>query len=221
MFLHYFPILLRDKLKAKYYNHFLLIVYATKCWSKPIISREDIDHAEYLINLFLKDRETLYGENKITYNLNVASHLCEYVRLYGSSSEWDTYDFEDFNGFAKSIVHGTNNNDIEIVNTLKICNAFSVLKHILQSKSVTDKKDRIICMKYTKDLNEVEKNKIAEFCRKENVQLEDVKIFSRININKEVYSSIKYTNQKKRDNSQICWKGCEGDEKYGIIQLFF
>lgn len=147
LFLHYFPVLLKNKLPRKYYDHFLLITYAIEYLSKPIIKKEDIDHAEELVNLFLHDMADLYDKNKITYNAHVASHLCEYVRMYGSCGECTTYPFEDFNGFIKNIVHGTNYIDREVVITLKICNAYSILNHILKSNSSTNGQHKKILIK--------------------------------------------------------------------------
>lgn len=140
----------------------------------------------------------LYGKNRITYNAYVFGHMSEYVRMYGSSTEWDTYDFEDFNGFIKSIVHGTDRIDREIVNTLKICNSFSILKHILHSKTAKANEDHKVLMKFKQDLNEVETNKIIEFCREHDIEPDALKFFSRIHINKEVYTSIKYSNSEKK-----------------------
>lgn len=225
LFLHYFPILLRDKLKKQYYQHFLLIVYAIHYLSKPIIHRREIDHAQFLIDLFLKDMAKLYGPERITYNPHVASHICEYVRMYGSISFWNTYDFEDFNGFIKSIIHGTNKIDAEIVNTIKICNSYQILNHLISKDAEkTDEKNETQTKLPESKLNIVEKGKITEYCNVKHLDLKSVTFHSRINTHKVVYTSQKYVNQKKRDNSQICWENKEDgsvDLKYGIIELFF
>lgn len=224
LFLHYFPILLRNRLRKKYYEHFLLIVYAINYLSKPVINTREIDHAEFLIDLFVKDLARLYGPERITYNSHVCTHIYEYVRMYGSISFSNTYSYEDVNGFVKSVVHGPNEIDAEIVNTMKICNAYQILKHIIDTEMGLIKKNNENHTKLAwSKLNVAEKERIIEYCNANNIDEESVSIYSRIKSNNGVvYTSQKYDNQKKRDNSQACWE-CQGqiDLKYGIIQLFF
>lgn len=223
LFLRYFPILLRNKLKKKYYQHYLLIVYAVHNLLKISIHDREIDHSKFLIDLFLKDFKDLYDRNKLTYNAHVASHVCEYVRMYGPGWSWCTNSFEDFGGFVKSIVHGKNKIDIEIVNTLKICNSFQILSHLLNSENRVESRNQL--EKFSKlsksALSAPEVNKIAEYCTSNNLDPESIPIFSRVKLGKEVYTSAHYKNQKKRDNSHVCWYTNEKNLKYGTIQLFF
>lgn len=224
--LHYFPILLKNKLKKEYYEHYLLIVYAVHTLLKKTIHVREIDHAQFLINLFLSELKEKYGENKLTYNSHIASHVAEYVRMYGPAWSWSTYPFEDFNGFFKQLVHGTNKIDIEVVNTLKICNAYHVLKHLMTSlleKQEVNVNNRDKFTVISKNLLSAEEsNKIEQHCHLKNVDPEYVILCSRAHFGKEVFTSIKYKNQEKRDNSHVCWyEKNDASLKYGIIQLFF
>lgn len=222
LFIHYFPILLKGRLKDKYYKHFLLLVYGIKTLSNKIIHKKEIDHAEFLIDEFFKDLERLYNKNKCTYNSHIATHISQYVRLYGATWNWSTYPFEDMNGFIKSMTHGKINLDKEIVNTIKICNAQVILKYLLHSneKKGTDSfvKGKNIDHRH---LTQSEKNVIVEYCDLHEIDFDEIRFHTRASLTNQIFTSERYQRQKKRDNSQISWKE-ENDDvmKFGVIQLF-
>ena len=65
--LHYYPILLKDKLPKKYCDHFLLLVYGINALLKRKIHQREVDHA-VLLDKFVTDIEDLYGLNKCSWN---------------------------------------------------------------------------------------------------------------------------------------------------------
>lgn len=221
LFLHYYPIVLKNRLPKKYYQHFLLSIYAIHNLSKLKILKSDIDHSENLIDLFFKDLPILYKKEKCTYNPHIATHLCKYVRLYGALWAWDTSDFEDLNGSVKSIIHGKNKIDKEIVNTLTICNAQRILKHVMSvnhQEIPSGVKGRAFP---AKQLSQSEKVMISKYCDLNNINFESIQFYAVASMKKQVFTSQRYTRQIKRDNSQVCWKQESDDEKrFGIIQLF-
>lgn len=221
MFINYFPILLKDKLHKKYYDHMLLVSYAMKYLTNPVVHQREIDHAEYLLDLFLKGLQTLYGENKMTYNSHVAKHACRYVRMYGQLWNFDTYKFEDFNGFIKSIVQGKNKLDIEIANTMTICNSYNILKYTMNRDS-ENQDECVECDKRPQNiLNDAEKEAIISECFDRNIDFESLILYARIKFKNIEYTSIRYKRQTKRDNSQITWEDSENQMRFGVIQIFY
>ena len=89
--MNYFPILLKDKLKKPYYDHFLLLVYATKCLTSTNISDRDIDHAEFLLDSFVDDIEKLYGRNKLSFNTHRLTHMSNFCRFWGPLQDWSAF----------------------------------------------------------------------------------------------------------------------------------
>lgn len=144
--------------------------------------------------------------------------------MYGQAWNWMTNCFEDFNGFVKGIIKGTNKIDIEVANTLKICNSYGILKHRLGAtleKKKTNDEDKFTNL-LEKYLTPAEKNRIIDFCSSQNISFESIKFSSRVNLRGEIFTSVKYDRQKKRGNSQICWSGNDNEnQKFGQIQLFF
>lgn len=213
--------MLKNKLKKKYYDHLLLISYVLKYLTNWTITLEEVDHAEFLLDLFLKGIQKLYGDNKMTYNPHVAKHVCRYVRWYGLLWNFSTYPFEDLNGFVKRIIHGTNKLDIEVVNTLKICNSYRILQDIMDYKkkkadifSETDKRSK-------KVLNEDEIEVVSRYCRDRDLEFDSITFYARIHFRSIEYTSVRYTRQKKRDNSHICWKDNQNQKRFGQISIFF
>lgn len=220
-FIHYFPILMKDKLPKQYYDHLLLICYAMNRLMNHVIHKRELDHAEYLIDLFLKDFQKLYGEHKMTYNPHVAKHFCRYIRLYGLPWNWSTYPFEDYNGYIKSIIHGKNKLDIEIVNTLNICNGYNLLKNVMnddsQSKNIFEESDK----RYKNSLNDAETLSITRYCDTNNMDFNEISLYARVKFKDVEYTSSRYVRQFRRDNSQICWENNEKQTCFGIIQIFY
>ncbi|KAJ8666492.1 hypothetical protein QAD02_008154 [Eretmocerus hayati] len=106
--LHYLPILLKDKLPKKYYDHFMLFSNAKWILSQASISQDEIDLAEKLNDEFVGKFHLLYGEVHCTINIHQASHMAELVRKWGPQWVWSMSDFEDGMGYYKRISHGPN-----------------------------------------------------------------------------------------------------------------
>lgn len=222
-FIHYFPIILRGKLKKKYFDHFLLLCYGIANLSKPKIHLREIEHARALIDLFIADVEKLYGRHKISYNVHMSGHLSEYVNLYGPLWAWSAFPFEDMNGFVKKTVHGTTRIDIELTNTLDICNAYRILKYVMQE--ITHSPDpEIVVVPRAKvsmtDVDATQRNLILDFCKKNNTDIGCINLFAKIEFGKMKYTSLRYKRQKKRNNFNIYWRNENSKEKFGIIEMF-
>lgn len=112
--------------------------------------------------------------------------------------------------------------DIEIVNTLKFLNAYSILKHTLgisnEKSDASFRKGRKLLGIILKD---DEKETITDYCCAQNLDFNDVAFYLRASIRGEIYTCNRYKRQIKRDNSQIYWKNEKNEIKYGIVQVYF
>ena len=98
-----------------------------------------LDLAEILLEKLYRDIEPLYDSNKCSYNSHqVGRHMVEAVRRFGPVWVWPTFPFEHANGYLNKINHGPNKVDIEFANTLKMINAFYILRYKLDDNSVVE-----------------------------------------------------------------------------------
>ena len=77
----YSPILLKKRLPEKYYQHYLLLVYATRLLLQNKVSNQEIDLAENLLHLYVRQFENLYGLKNCSFNVHQLLHMANYVRL--------------------------------------------------------------------------------------------------------------------------------------------
>lgn len=218
--LNYFPILLNGRLNKKYYDHFLLLVYATRLLLQSEIHIRQIEIAECLLNLFVMGVETLYGLEKCSFNVHQLTHIAGYVLLWGPLHSWSAFPFEDANGYIKRKVHGSNKLDVEIANTLKILNAHKILRYklgLLRNNENNNSSDPVALGKAQAQSNcERELHLIQEFCQAYNNELINVKIFSRIQLSSVIITSQIYKKQRKRNNFYVFLN----DMSFGCILYF-
>ena len=79
----YFPILLKDILRKRYYNHFLILVIATTTLLKSKISLEEINAVQAQFDLFIKGIHDLYGRSKCSFNVHSLTHMAQSVQSWG------------------------------------------------------------------------------------------------------------------------------------------
>ena len=127
--LFYFPIILKNKLPKKYYQHFLLLVSEMRILLQERIHTDEIYIAESLLRLFVHDVVKLYGLEKCSFNVHQLMHMAEWgARNWGPLWAWSASTFEDGIGYFKKMNHGPNKVDMEIVNAIKMFNANYNLK---------------------------------------------------------------------------------------------
>lgn len=104
------PILL-GKLPPLYWHHYALLVCALHILLKSKIAMEEISAAESMLSDFYKLIPELYGDTYCTHNVHLLSHLCKYVKLWGSLWTHSVFGYESKNGQIKHLFHG-NDDDI-------------------------------------------------------------------------------------------------------------
>ena len=121
------------------------------------------------------------------------------------------FSFKDGNGQMKKMIHGPNKIEMEIVNSMHIFNARTILRHRLSLEN--HEEINRICQILTlgkpvpKTFDTDELDSIMEFCLANNININDIAVYSKIKKGKETFTSDLYTQQKKRNNSYIYWNG--------------
>ena len=215
--IHYFPIFLKGRLKDEYYQHFLMFAYGTKILCQSEMNFREIEVANCLFKLFQFRFKALYGIENCTYLLHCIGHQPRMVLFWGPLTAWSTFPFEDTNGFIKRITHGSNKIDMEIANTLKLINAYEILKQKL-NKNIDSTLSTNVTMGASQNVNldENENLIIQRFCVLNSTQFCDVQIYCRVKIKNTIFTSGIYLREKKRNNSFVEMK----DHSYAKILYF-
>lgn len=221
--LFYFPLLLKDKLPSKYYKHFLLLVYGTRILLQDKIHVDDISTAESLLSLFALNVMELYGLEKCSFNVHQLTHMARQVRLWGPLWAWSAFTFEDGIGYFKKMNHGPNKVDMEIVNTLKIFNAYYVLKDKLNIRTFDAEltsQEKLLgkSIKYQLNTHEIEALLGLNVSQESYILPgNSIYCFNRATVGGKTFTSKLYSRQKKRKNCVVCW---DNKSKFGVIQFF-
>ncbi|XP_051176672.1 uncharacterized protein LOC127291531 [Leptopilina boulardi] len=91
---------------SKLYSHFLLLHTAVTILISETHIRDtrNIDFAHETLQLFVKDFETLYGKEFISYNVHNLLHICEDVKRFGVLDNFSAFRFENYMGTAKKMI---------------------------------------------------------------------------------------------------------------------
>ena len=189
LLLVYFPILLKDILPQIYYEHFLHLFYGVRILLQTKIHANEIDLAEYLLKSFSEKMESLYGRERCSFNVHQLNHMADSVRRWGPLWCWSMFIFEDGNGYYKKVNHGPNKIDVEIMNTVKMVNAFYILREkivMINNQIFPDKKVLDISKQIKINLNE--KDALEELINSNQIFVRDniLSVYTRVNVNKQV-----------------------------------
>ncbi|XP_077259090.1 uncharacterized protein LOC143895672 [Temnothorax americanus] len=90
-----------------YVQHWCLFVQAIYLLLKEEISESEIDMAEIMIKMFVRDIGILYRLKDYTISVHQLLHLPLCVRRWGPLWATSAFIFENYNGILKKLIHGT------------------------------------------------------------------------------------------------------------------
>lgn len=105
-------------LSKKYLNHLFLLVFGIYTLLQEKIQIVDIDNAERALKKFVKEFEKLYGQENMTFNVHLMTHISTSVRNWGPLWATSTFSFESFNGTLLKFFNGTTYVQDQIVKRL-------------------------------------------------------------------------------------------------------
>jgi len=106
-------------LPDKYLQHWMLLVMSVNLLLGEKISLNDLDAAECMLKIFVRDVPKLYRGCDCVFNTHQLIHLALYVKRFGPLWASSAFPFEDYNGVLKKMVHGTRNPAKELINMLR------------------------------------------------------------------------------------------------------
>lgn len=133
-------VFLRDKLSDDWYYHTILLIVAIRILSDENTCQVNVEHAQEILNEFVKLFPQFYGLKHVNYNVHSLLHLLYYVKLYGCLDSFSGYRYENFmQEFKKNI-----KNPKYVLEQL--CNRVQERIHLnnqLRSVGLTNKNDDI------------------------------------------------------------------------------
>jgi hypothetical protein len=97
-------VLLKDFVDEIVYNHFLLIFCGYRLISHPTTARQNAGIARKLFQQFVTEYPSIYGAQKLAFNVHNLIHMCDYVELYGCADSFAAYSFESYMQEMKNAV---------------------------------------------------------------------------------------------------------------------
>ena len=160
------------------------------------VSSEDLDKADNLFRLFLKDVSTLYSEIELTYNVHQLQHVCLNVRRWGPIFMTSAFCFENFIGLLGKSVHGNIYIGQEISGKINLAQGLQVLRSSVEIRRgirSADQNENKLCRGKAVKTN-LTADEAALF---HDLPVRTLKIFYRARIHRRVSTSLIYRTIKK------------------------
>lgn len=93
----------------------------------------DLEKAECLMQKFVEEFESLYGERQLSYNVHQMLHLNLSIRRWGPLSQNSAFQFENFIGNISKMVHGSKHISQELINNIKVSQGLQLLQNKVES----------------------------------------------------------------------------------------
>jgi len=106
--LYYFSCL-EDLLPTEYFQHFLCFVYGIQVLNQEEVKVERVHETKPLFHKFLQDAARLYGEEYVSFNFHLGSHLTDKCLDWGCLWATSTFIPEGVNGDLVRMFNGTQN----------------------------------------------------------------------------------------------------------------
>lgn len=90
------PIVLKNVLPKRLYEHFLLFHVAVKLLVAQHFCKEFNDYAKQLLVLFVTEAKEIYGKEFLSYNVHNLIHLADDVRHFGNLDSFSAFAFENY-----------------------------------------------------------------------------------------------------------------------------
>ncbi|XP_019638746.1 PREDICTED: uncharacterized protein LOC109480858 [Branchiostoma belcheri] len=108
-----------------YFQNYLLLVNAIHILLGEVISQDEINKAEDLLQQFVEGFKMLYGSKLVSLNVHNLCHYAQTVRELGPLWCHSCFSFEDVNGQLLKLIHGTQGVEEQVLRAVAILQKFS------------------------------------------------------------------------------------------------
>lgn len=124
----YSTAVLNGYLPSQFFEHFILLPPAIFLLLQDTISSHDLNKSRKMLQKFCLQMEELYEDRYLTFNLHCLLHLVDKVKDLGPLWSHSCFFYEDLNGDLRSLFHGTNNIQQQILLAANIQQQIPTLK---------------------------------------------------------------------------------------------
>lgn len=208
--LYVIPVIMRYYLPQQYYDHFLLLSFSSWKLLAHNISQKDLYLCRRALIMFVKRVEILYGEDQLTHNLHLLTHLTEVVENIGSLVDVNGYIFEHFNGVVRNMAVGNNNVAKEIVKRFEL--SFDAELKLIEEE---DKKKKQKERRNLSGKTSFESKFQIQFQQQFSGPVPKYQ-YSKLSMNNISYTSASYSSDKKSSN---CFVTLDQGECFQILSF--
>lgn len=203
-----------------YFQHWFLFVIAIYTLLQKRIVNSELREAEILLNLFVRETATLYGDRHLTYNMHQLLHLALYVKRWGPLWATSAFPFENCNGILAKMAHETKHIGQEIANIVSVIISVHTLRYKVYGNNIHNIKTHandVIGSAVNVPFNSIEK----ELLISTGINIDNVHFFSRAIISDDIYTSLSYKTQTKNNNYTVQIILKDNSIFYGSIKVFY
>lgn len=226
----YSPVILLHVMPRNYYRHWLLFVNGIRLLLEPCITSSMLETSRKCLFKFVSLVSTLYGDEHVSYNVHIMSHLPDAVADWGPLWSNSAFIYEDTIGNLKRLYHGTQlipkqifrhfnaSRSLMKLNPLLI-NSSDEVVHLFKKLSTTQHfvLDATNVGIFTglgrplpETLNACQLQSVNELLQRDFTGLTGF-WYKRFLINRKVFSTFNYCCKFRRDNSIVALRnGCIG-----------
>ena len=209
-------------LPEKYFQHWILLVKSIFLLLQDNISKKNLEEAETLLSLFVKDIEKLYLDRYLTYNIHQLLHLGLSVRRWGPLWATSTFFFEHHNGLIANSINGTKNVGKEIINRLAVANGVKILKSIVKENDQLENNQQFFATALGRILFKNTEDRV--YLSHNGFDANQVHMYARAKLNKSKHGTFTSKRYKQlQTNSYTILYQLKNDKKkcYASIEYFF
>lgn len=98
-------VVLKDSVNSEIYEHFLTLHAAIRMMACPKTCRANVHVSQNLLQNFVDNFATLYGADKLSFNIHNLLHICDCVKQFGPIDSFSAYKFENMMQYLKKKIH--------------------------------------------------------------------------------------------------------------------
>lgn len=214
LLLYYLPVCLSGCVPNIYVEHIRRLSAAIYILLKATITYEEVDSSEEMLDKFVKDHQELFGKENMVMVIHILKHFSESVRQLGPLWCHSAFPFERFNGCLLKMVSGTT----DVLH--QISSKYVLWKSLKNKHELTNNKVANNKIFQGKGVDIMEKS-LKVFCTddSQNVDFSNItlRVYKRIRLGKNTYTSLLYTRPKKSIDYCIELK----NEIIGFAKFYF
>lgn len=221
-----------------YLSHWALLVHGIVLLMQNSVSKADVVYAGRYLRQFNADIDRLYGAEHVTFSTHLLTHLEKSTENFSQPWTHSAFIFEDFIGWLKAAIHGSNGVAHQIVKYIQLRIALISMKHDLDYAMDDSERAFLQSVSHSTsvlaepraivgDVSFLGEGKttllsanLHRIILREGITVvhgKEYVVFDRCSYNNEIYQSVNYERAEKQNNSVVLLRTDEVFEIHSFI----